>query len=161
MTTATATTKTELFLLPEGAYMLGSPDLLTYIEGKETNPELYKDGVNAIDGHMFWTVGTGMDGFFKFYDFEDSEHTGTILYVDTFATDIARLALVPVALIPDVEEAEEYGRYFEVDDGYDSGTIAITVHRSEDGRVLEVDIEWYKLVIWNDKRFGGAYGEEE
>ena len=90
-----------------------------------------------------------MDGSFKLLDTDELDDDGNPEHVDTFDTDIALLSLVPVALVPDVEAAEEHARYFEVDDGEEDSndTIEITVHKDEKGLVLAVDVEWYRLQI--------------
>ena len=147
-TTAEVRTK-ENFSIPSGTYLLGCPSLITAPNGEEPNTALYSEGVGEVDGHQYFTVRTMMDGSFQLFDTDELNHDGKPEHVDTFDTDIALLSLVPVALVPDVEAAEEHARYFAVDDGEEdsNGTIDITVHKNEKGHVLAVDVEWYRLII--------------
>ena len=149
MTTSTAVRTKETFTLPVGSYLLGCPSLITAPNGEEPNAAFYSEGVGEVDGHQYFTVRTMMDGSFKLFDTNELDDDGKPEQVDTFDTDIALLSLVPVALVPDVEAAEEHARYFEVDDGEEdsNGTIEVIVHKNENGLVLAVDVEWYRLII--------------
>ena len=148
MTTTPLLTK-ETYTLPSGMYLLGGPSLITAPNGEKPNTALFTEGVGEVDGHQYFTVRTMMDGSSKLFDTDELDDDGNPEHVDTFDTDIALLSLVPVALVPDVEAAEEHARYFEVDDGEEvaNGTIEVTVHKNEKGLVLAVDLEWYRLII--------------
>lgn len=169
MTITTPTIKTEHYTLPAGEYVIGCPSLLTCPNSEPMSDAFYQDGMGKINGHKYLSVSTGMDGFFRLYDMDADEPDDRYPeHVDTFLTDVALMSIIPVELIPDYEDASEYGKEFCVlstdNDGNEAHQpIEVKVHRdvANNNRVMEVDIEWYKLVIWNDKRFGGAYGAEE
>ena len=166
MTNTTPVLTKETYTLPAGTYVIGCPSLLTY-SSDEMDDAFLKDGLGQINGHHFISVSTGMDGSFTLYDLEDSEHSGEPEEVDEFVTDIARMAIIPKELIPDYDDALEYGREFvsystdnEGNETPDPVEVKIIRDTANHNSVMEIDIEWYKLVIWNQKLFGGVYGEE-
>ena len=158
---------TEKFTLPGGQYIVGCPMMIMSPNGQARNESIESEGLGDLNGHKHITFRTGMDGSFKVYDMEDSEQNGKPEHIDTLSTDIARMSIIAAELVPDWEAALEHGMEFYCFDCDEQGnevpgSVEVTVHRdtSRNNRINEIDIEWYKLVIWNDKLFGGEYGEE-
>ena len=149
----TQTTTQEHFTLPPAQYVLGCPRLIL---GDAFDDAFYEPGLGEYKGHKFFTVSTGGDGSFHLFDMEEFDEP---VNVDTFMTDVARISIIPFALIPFQSEAFNYGRELslETDEGLEPWEI--TVNRDEKGNVRDVDIEFYKLIVDRfthpDPRFKG------
>lgn len=151
--------KSEKTFLPEGEYIIGCPYLVL---NQEVAIALDKTGIGEYNGHKYFSIKTDSDSECHLYDTEELDDAGNPADVDVFYTDVGVLSIIPLALIADQEAAEEEGRLFAVetyneDGNEDSKLIEITVNSNEEnGKPIDVDIEWYKLVTTQfhpDKRF--------
>ena len=144
------------FELPSGEYMIGCPLLLTSPNVQQRNKIFMKEGLGEVNGYKFLIFETKHDGYFNFYDMGNSDHSGEPEHIDSLATDVALMSIIPMQLINDQEAAEEFGFSLTIED-YDldgnkvSDPVKVTVYRdSTKGFCInEIDIEWYKLAIWN------------
>lgn len=145
--------KQERYTLPAAPYVLGCPRLMM---DEWFDEELYKEGLNTYQGHKFFTIRTGRDGFFSVYDMEEIEGVENPESCDELQTDVACISILPYAIIESLGTAWEWGKelVLETDKGLEPWEI--TVNRDDNGKIIDVDIEFYKLVIsmfHPDKRF--------
>lgn len=145
--------KQERYTLPPAEYVLGCPKL---IMDEWFHEDLYKEGLNTYKGHQFFTIRTGRDGFIKLFDMEEIEGIEEPESCDVLQTDVARISMLPFCIIQDLGIATEWGKELalETDDGLEPWEI--TVNSDDNGNIIDVDIEFYKLIIsmfHPDKRF--------
>ena len=148
--------RVESFTLPDGRYYVGCPRYILP-DKQELIAEVYEygPGLHERDGHKFVIISTGGDGYWKLYDTNEDgtcedpdtgEEVEGPVHVDSLATDVAMLSIMPLELLESLGCDEQHV--------YDTGHIfdVYTGAANEEDNTFDVEFK-YKMYEFEGKTF--------